>query len=276
MIVSVKPFAKGLSEGTRGVEEAAGRVYGTGPSIDPTDKIAYPMCAYDDSLYMFTQFICSKEVDWSLCGERAYDCFSKFFNMLKNALPTTTGITNPYFDINQNTDMYHTDLSQTDISPFFLGLDTLWKIVIYISSENAMIESSTLLLDTYDVINRSNYNSSSGGSNSSSSGGRSGSSQSMLERIFTQLNNANIELSNTTNNTKNKKTPTNTICNNNNNNNSNETSSSLSLLVVDRLVKLLSAAILRDTDKGDRWGRGVGGERWMGGSGHAVQGCLSR
>ena len=108
------------------------------------------MSEYSDCLYIFNHFVCSPDVDWSRCGENAFDCFAKFFNALK-LIP---------------------EGAQPVLQPPKLGLDTLWLIVVSIPSENAMRSASDLLLCAYDIISRDEADA----------------HEQMLKRVFSQLN----------------------------------------------------------------------------------------
>ena len=164
------------------------------------------MSEWNQCLYIFKNFVCSPDVVWSLCGINAYDCFAKFFNGLK-ATP---------------------DSANSEQQPPRLGLDTLWQIVVSIPSDHSMRCASDLLLTAYDNISHDEPDA----------------HERMLERIFSQLNEARVQLGS--------------------NNDPSGYLKSTALTCVDRLVGLLKGAIVRSTSTG------------IAGQAHAVRGCMSR
>eukprot|EP01038_Epipyxis_sp_PR26KG_P004500 gene4500-6357_t len=111
------------------------------------------ICSVQDSLKLFETFICNPAIDWANCGENAFDCFSTYFGELEsgsNLFPVDT------------------------LLPPKLGLETLWRIALNITSPTATKSAIDLLLTAYDTISYREFDAYSD----------------MLKIIFTHLNDA--------------------------------------------------------------------------------------
>jgi ubiquitin C-terminal hydrolase len=82
-------------------------------------------------LVVFKTIICNDYVNWSQCGENAFDCFRIYSNELElwaNVFPDGTEL------------------------PPRLGLQTLWNIVLNIRNERVQHEATELLLQGFDLL----------------------------------------------------------------------------------------------------------------------------
>lgn len=90
-----------------------------------------PIFSNNNMLNIFTDIICSQDIDWSGCGEGAFECFRSYASELETY--------SAYFPMG------------TELPPK-LGLSTLWRIVLSISSEKSQREATDLLLQSYDAM----------------------------------------------------------------------------------------------------------------------------
>ena len=84
-----------------------------------------------DALLVFTRLICSEDIDWSKCGDEAFECFRTYYCELEGA-----------FD----------DFPIGSELPPRLGLDTLWRIALNVGTISATNAAINLLLQSYDTI----------------------------------------------------------------------------------------------------------------------------
>jgi len=82
-----------------------------------------------ECLHVFRTMLCSGDIDWTSCGEEAYDCFSVYFTGLGRK-------------------------SDLDDTVRVLGVETLWKITLNIPSESSATEAIALLLQAYQEMSR--------------------------------------------------------------------------------------------------------------------------
>lgn len=99
----------------------------------PSDCI----CSTVNCMRIFRSIICSPSIDWSRCGDSAFECFHAYFHDLEGA--------------------YNAYPPGTELPPQ-LGLETLWNIALKIPTPHATKASIDLLLQAYDILAYSSEN----------------------------------------------------------------------------------------------------------------------
>ena len=95
------------------------------------------ICSPENCMKIFKSIICSPAIDWTSCGDAAFECFHGYFNDLEGSESSYT--------------------PGTELPPK-LGLSTLWNIALKIPTPTAKKDSIDLLLQAYEILSYSSSN----------------------------------------------------------------------------------------------------------------------
>lgn len=103
-----------------------------------TDLSKYHMmCESSDFIYIFTAYICDKDINWNECNNKSLECFISFYNKIEE----------------------HFSYNTSDPNLKTIQLDALWRIYLEIEQEDLVKNTSQLILKAYDSINSYSINS---------------------------------------------------------------------------------------------------------------------